>query len=69
MDKFLGRAKSQKVATVLEGDISDAEAPKGSQPSGEEAGTVLTAHPTLAQLLAQQSALTEQIGEWNEEDF
>ena len=69
MDKFLGRAKSQKVAAVLEGDISDAEAPEGNQPSGEEAGTVLTARPTLAQLLAQQSALTEQIGEWKEEDF
>ena len=46
MDKFLGRAKSQKVAVVLKGDISDAEAPEGSQPSGEEAGTVLTARPT-----------------------
>jgi hypothetical protein len=69
MDKFLGRPRSQKLAAVLEGEVLDAETSEGSQLSREEAGVEPTVHPTLAQLLAQQSVLTEQIAEWREEDF
>ena len=69
MDKFLGRPKSQKVAAVVEEEDLDAEMPEGGQLGGGEMEATPTARATLAQLLAQQSVLTERIAEWKEEDF
>ena len=69
MDKFLGRPKSQRVAAVLEEHALETDLSEESQEGGDDAGTSPTARTTLTQLLAQQSALTERIAAWNEEDF
>ena len=69
MDKFLGRPKSQRVAVVLEETALDVDLSEDNQGREDETDMVPTACATLTQLLAQQSALTEWIAEWKEEDF
>lgn len=69
MDKFLSRPKSQKMAVTQLGNTTDTDPSDEGSEEFEEAGLAATVNTTLAQLLAQQSMLMEQIAVWREEDF
>ena len=70
MDKFLGKPKSQKAAATMEEEDTLEEDISEEESEGmEEARIAATNTDTLAQLLEQQKALTEEIAKWREEGF
>ena len=70
MDKFLGKPKNQKAAATMEEEDPFEEGISEEESDGlEEARVAATNIDTLAQLLEQQKALTEEIAKWREEGF
>jgi hypothetical protein len=72
MDKFLGKARGQQVAAMMEEIEREAESPglsSGESEEGEKEQVAATNEVTLAQLLEQQKALADQIAAWRQQDF
>ena len=72
MDKFLGKARGQQVAAMMEEMEREAESPglsSGESEEGEKEQVAATNEVTLAQLLEQQKALADQIAAWRQQDF
>ena len=69
MDRFLGRSKTQKAAATGGEENTDNEGLEEASESSEKAEVVAATSSSLAQLIEQQKALTEQIAAWREQDF
>lgn len=72
MDKFLGRAKSQKAAaaTVLaEEGGAEVDASDITSQKSDDVETIASSSSVLTQLLEQQKTLTDQITAWRDADF
>jgi uncharacterized phage infection (PIP) family protein YhgE len=70
MDKFVGRAKSQKLAAMVEELGSELElSDDGLMKSEEKDSEVAAASDTLAQLVQQQKDLAEQIAALRDQGF
>jgi hypothetical protein len=71
MDKFLGQAKTQKAAAVIQAE----EESMGLNTSDkgllrfDDAESIALTSTTLAQIVEQQKNLTEQITAWRNSDF
>ena len=71
MDKFMGKAKGQVVAALLEELEEEAREPELELEveAPAKAEVAASANVTLAQLLEQQKTLADQILAWREQDF
>jgi hypothetical protein len=71
LDKFVGRAKSQKAAAVVLPSETDSgvNTPGEASVNFDDTETVASTSTTLTQLLDQQKSLAEQITAWRDSDF